>query len=694
MATPTSFGSWRHSVAAFSRGVPLVPAFDQVCADEVALLFAADGPLFSVIPGFSTRHEQVAMAQAVTRALQSQQQCLIEAGTGVGKTFAYLVPALFARKRIIVSTGTRTLQDQLFHRDLPVIARALGMPVRVAMLKGRANYLCLHRLELAEREAASNRRARDALRQINKIRRWSQVTSHGDISELNEIGEQEPIWQSVTSTRENCLGSECPVFQRCHVVSARRDAQAADVVVVNHHLLMADLVLKERGFGDLLPGADAIVIDEAHQLPDVAAQFLGVTVNARQIQNLCRDLTMELLAQRYASEALKQAIVAIERAAADSFTSLQNVAERCESALWPNGFVDALHELKSGLRTLADLLADLNVDDAALNQGQVRALELEERVTVLLADDSAEGSVPGVRWVQRNPQSFSVQFAPIDVAKQLGALIQEHAAAWIFTSATLAVGTSFAHFAGRIGVSDSSGKQFGSPFDYAEQALMYLPRGLDAPSSPGYTTQVLDAALPVLEASGGRAFILFTSHRALRVAASLLRERWQFEQPYPLLVQGESPREQLLQQFRAAGNAVLLGTSSFWEGIDVKGTALAVVIIDKLPFAAPDEPVLKARMKVIEDRGGNPFVEEQIPEAVIALKQGVGRLIRDVENFGVVMLCDPRLTSRSYGRVFLNSLPPMPRTHSVSEVTGFLRERLTAVGIYVHAHSGIPQSVL
>jgi ATP-dependent DNA helicase DinG len=664
-----------------------VPLHAALPDDEMAEIFAADGPLARVIPGFSTRLEQVAMAQAVALALRSQTQRLIEAGTGVGKTFAYLVPALFAHKRIIVSTGTRTLQDQLFHRDLPVIARALGVPVRVAMLKGRANYLCLHRLELAEREAAGNRRAREPLRTLNRIRQWSHVTARGDISELSEIPEQEPIWQSVTSTRENCVGSECAFFQRCHVVSARRDAQAADVVVVNHHLLMADLLLKERGFGDLLPGADAIVIDEAHQLPDVAAQFLGVTLSVRQVQNLCRDVTAELLAQRYASDALKQALVAVERASADSYSALQNVAERCESEQWPNNFVDGLHELRDGLKSLAELLEQLNTDDAGLKQSQVHALELSERVTLLLgdaqvSDDGSIAAAPGIRWVQRSQHGFSVQFAPLDVATQLGALISEHAAAWIFTSATLAVGDSFTHFARRIGVSENGGVQFGSPFDYEEQALLYLPRDMSQPSSPDFTRQVVEVALPILAASGGRAFLLFTSHRALRAAAVLLREKWRHDPPYPLLVQGEAPREQLLQRFRAAGNAVLLGTSSFWEGVDVKGDALTVVIIDKLPFAAPDEPVLKARVKAIEARGGNPFIEEQIPEAVIALKQGVGRLIRDTGDFGVVVLCDPRVTTRSYGKIFLDSLPPMPRTRDAADAMQFLRMRLQAAGIH------------
>ena len=661
-------------------------------ATRVAMndLFGPHGPLAQAISGFATREEQVSMAEVVCEALVNRGHYFIEAGTGVGKTFAYLVPILFAHRRVIVSTGTRTLQDQLFHRDLPVIAGALGLPVRVAMLKGRANYLCLHRLELAEREAATGgMRSRGSLRLLNKIRRWSHTTARGDIAELAEQDSQEPVWQSVTSTRENCLGGECPVFQRCHVMAARREAQAADVVVVNHHLLMADLLLKERGFGDLLPGVDAVVIDEAHQLPDVAAQFLGVNFSARQVQHFCRDLAVELQVQRIAEERISPAIRAVEVAMADGMSAIADVRERAEFERWPARFSDALHEMRMALDELSQQLAALPMEEPVIDQLRTRASDFAEHLNVVLAvsretaDGAACDAYSGVRWLERGQHGFVVHFAPLNVATQLGGFIREHAAAWIFTSATLAVTRDFSHFSRRIGVEPAHAAQFGSPFDYAEQALLYLPRRLDSPSSPHHTRQVIEAALPVLQASGGRAFLLFTSHRALRAAAAMLREKWCNGSPFPVLVQGEVPREQLLQRFRAAGNAILLGTSSFWEGVDVRGTALAVVVIDKFPFAAPDDPILKARIQAIEARGGNAFVEEQIPEAVIALKQGVGRLIRDVDDFGVVMLCDRRAVSRSYGRIFLDSLPPMPRTEHLAEVTTFLRERLLAVGIDV-----------
>jgi ATP-dependent DNA helicase DinG len=645
-------------------------------------LFSADGPLARSISGFAERTEQVAMAEMVSKALARQQKCAIEAGTGIGKTFAYLAPALLAGKRIVVSTGTRALQDQLFHRDLPVITRALGRPARVAILKGRANYLCLHRLELAERELALNPPRRTQMRVFERIRRWSQQTDRGDIGELASVAENDPIWQTVTSTRENCLGVECPVFQRCHVVGARREAQAADVVVVNHYLLMADLLLKERGFGDLLPGADAIVIDEAHQLPEIAERFLGFAVSTRQIQNLCRDVTLELRAQSTVSESLSQGLQQLERTIAATLDTLQS--ERCEFERWPNAFVEAIADIGALLAALSERLSALCETQPAFAAAKARADDLALRLNQMHGgDEKIREGVSGIRWAESNRQGFSVHYAPIDIAGQLSALIETYSASWIFTSATLAVAGDFTHYLRRIGLEAADTALFGSPFDYRSQSLLYLPRGLDAPASTQHTRQVIDAALPLLDASGGRAFLLFTSHRALRIGASYLRDLWGSSTPYPLLVQGDAPRDLLLQNFREAGNAVLMGTGSFWEGVDVKGPALAVVVIDKLPFAVPDDPVLKARLAVIEQRGGNPFFEEQVPQAAIALKQGVGRLIRDVQDFGVVMLGDRRVVTKPYGRIILDSLPPMPRTESLDEAVEFLRAKLKLAGLDV-----------
>jgi ATP-dependent DNA helicase DinG len=643
-------------------------------------LFGEEGPLAATIPGFATRDEQIAMAEEVASTLRRQGRLIVEAGTGTGKTFAYLIPALLSGRRIIVSTGTRTLQDQLFHRDLPTVARAIGRPVRVALLKGRANYLCLHRLELAEQQAAARGLRKEVARGIAKVRNWAHITRAGDIAELVRLSDSDPVWPWVTSTRDNCLGPNCSMFDRCYVVSARREAQAADVVVVNHHLLMADLVLKEEGFGDLLPGADAIIIDEAHQLPEVATNFLGFTVSSRQLQALSRDLAAELLLTGALGAVPAAFAQTLERHMHDLEDALRLNGDRCEFALWPETVFESLERMSVLLEDLVASLAEPAKDSTGLAALRRRAAEQALRIRSIVTNE-AESEVASVRWAHKAAQGVSLHYVPTDVAEQLGSLIETHASAWICTSATLAVGDSFDHFMRRVGMRDATTARFGSPFAYEEQTLLYLPRGIDAPASPRHTEQVIEAALPVLKASGGRAFLLFTSHRALRDAADILLRRLGPTLPFPVLVQGDSPREALLSKFREHGNAVLLGTSSFWEGVDVKGAALSVVIIDKLPFAAPDDPVLKARLDAIERRGGNPFFEEQVPQAVIALKQGVGRLMRDPNDFGVIMLCDQRLRTRAYGQIFLDSLPPMPRTERLEEVQEFLQTKLASIGL-------------
>jgi ATP-dependent DNA helicase DinG len=651
-------------------------------------IFAADGPLARAIPGFALRPEQVAMAGEVAHALQTRGRLVVEAGTGTGKTFAYLVPALLSGRRVIISTGTRNLQDQLFHRDLPTVTAAIGRPVRVALLKGRANYLCLHRLETAEQQAIARGVRTEIAVALPKVRAWSRLTRNGDIAELAQLSDSDPVWPWVTSTRDNCLGPDCPSFDRCHLVEARRQAQAADIVVVNHHLLMADLVLKEEGFGDLLPGADAIIIDEAHQLPDVATNFLGFTVSSRQLQSLARDLAAELLSSAPRGEFSFAFSQTIERHITDLQHTLGSLRDRCESRDWPAALIESLERVQALLSDLNASLTEAAKDNAGLATVRRRSSEIVARIEQLLRAES-DDALANVRWAQSSPQGLSFHYVPLDVAEQLGALMESHTSAWICTSATLAVGESFEHFNTRVGMKDATAVRFGSPFRYEDRTLLYLPRGIDAPSSPQQTEQVVDAALPVLEASGGRAFLLFTSHRALREAAEVLRARFGGQPPFPVLVQGDAPREVLLSRFRDYGNAVLLGTSSFWEGVDVKGAALSVVVIDKLPFAVPDDPVLKARLEAIERRGGNPFFEEQVPQAVIALKQGVGRLMRDPDDFGVIVLCDQRLRTRGYGRVFLDSLPPMPRTERLEEVDEFLRAKLAAAGISVGAYAKV-----
>jgi ATP-dependent DNA helicase DinG len=650
----------------------------HITMQDMQLLFGSDGPLARAIDGFAVRDEQIAMAEAVAAALKSRTRLVVEAGTGTGKTFAYLVPALLSGRRVIISTGTKNLQDQLFHRDLPAVARALGMPVRVALLKGRSNYLCLHRMSLAEQQATQRGLKRDIATALPRVREWSLVTRTGDVAEMTRYAENDPVWPWVTSTRDNCLGADCDEFKRCHLVEARRKAQGADVVIVNHHLLLADLMLKEEGFGDLLPGADAIILDEAHQVPEIAAAFLGFALSTRQLQALAGDLAAELLHAPTAAELAMSLSQTLERRAHEVRDVFPAGSERREVHQWPPAFHDALHALEASLTDIAEALAPVAEQSAGLGSICRRSRELLALIRQFGEEDDELASV---RWVQLHRAGASLHFVPVDVAEQLGKLLESQSAAWICTSATLAVGDDFSHFMSRIGLGDAQTIRFDSPFDYARQALLYLPRGMDLPNAPGHTEKVIDAVLPVLAASGGRAFLLFTSHRALRLAAEVLARRYGARPPFALLVQGDAPREALLDEFRRRGNAVLLGTSSFWEGVDVKGPALSVVVIDKLPFAAPDDPVLKARLQAIEHRGGNPFFDEQIPQAAITLKQGVGRLIRDVDDFGVVMLCDGRLQTKGYGRIFLNSLPPLRRTRDLTEVQEFLTDHLRAAGL-------------
>ena len=642
-----------------------------------AKLLGPDGPLAGVIDGFESRREQQVMADWVGETLEARGMLAIEAGTGTGKTFAYLVPVLLSGRQTILSTGTRTLQDQLFHRDLPMVASALGRPATVALLKGRSNYLCRHRLELTETMPGLPGIEPPDGRMLARIRKWSQTTRTGDLSELPSLRDTDPAWGAVTSTRENCLGTECPQFGRCHVVAARREAQSADVVVVNHHLLLADLAMKDEGFGELLPGTEAVVLDEAHQVPEIAAQFFGRTLGSRQFGALSRDALAELSRAGLAQNAARERLEALDDCAGRAATAIAGLGERLEWDAWPESFTAALDEMRDALARLAEELATADPEDPGLRQCARRAAKLSETLHSLL-DLEADS---GLRWLESGTRGFTVSFTPFEVATRLGDLMKSQGGAWIFTSATLAVGDDFSHFLGRIGAPSAPAVRIESPFDFERQALLYLPAGLPDPASRDFTARVVAEALPLVEAAGGRSFLLFTSHRALREAARILATRPGFMERYPLLIQGEAPREMLLKRFRELGNAVLLGTASFWEGVDVRGHALAVVVIDKLPFAAPEDPLLKARLEGIRRRGGNPFRDFQLPQAVLALKQGFGRLIRDREDFGVVAICDPRLRSRGYGPMFLGALPPARIVTEAEEAIAFLRERLDQAGL-------------
>jgi len=634
--------------------------------ESVEALLGSDGPFTREVPGFVPRAVQQAMAAAVAAAIDERHALIAEAGTGTGKTFAYLVPALVSGKRIIVSTGTKALQDQLFHRDLPRVRSVLGARLSTALLKGRANYLCLHRLDQVRKDGRLA--SREEVAQLGTIHAWSTRTASGDRAELADVPEDSPLWPRVTSTTDNCLGSECPLFAECFVVRARRAAQEADLVVVNHHLLFADLAIKQEGFGEILPGAQAFILDEAHQIPELAGQFFSISLGMRQLTELAQDALAECAGVSGALALLQPAIDPLMPALRRLRLELERLPAKGAFALIERDAA-AMQELE-GLRELLGALADALERHAERSRGLAsvheRTLGFAARLAHLL-DSSARDAV---HWYELTPHGFTLHATPLDLAGPLRELREQSHAAWIFTSATLSVDRQFGHFARQLGLDDPHTLLLDSPFDYASQALAWLPTGLPEPADPTYTDRVVEAVLPVLEASNGRAFLLFTSHRALRRAA----ERLEGCVPYPLFVQGTAPRHRLLEGFRASGNGVLLGAASFWEGVDVAGEALSVVVIDKLPFAAPDDPVLVARLDALREAGLNAFTEWQVPNAVIALKQGVGRLIRDIHDRGVLVLCDPRLTGKGYGKAFLASLPPMPRTRRVEEVVAFFAE--------------------
>ncbi len=637
---------------------------------QIEQLFGAASPLNTVLAGYLPRQEQLEMARAVSDALQTGERLVVEAGTGTGKTLAYLIPALLSGLRVIISTGTKTLQDQLYHRDLPVGAEVLGRLATIVQLKGRANYLCLHRLDLLRqgRESGVGRFDREVYTQVDQ---WSRLNRSGDIAEVHGVPEDSSIWPLVTSTAENCLGAQCNFYDQCHLVSARQEAMSADIVVVNHHLLLADLILKDEGFGELLPGFEAVIIDEAHQFPDIAQGFFNLNMTSARLLDLVRDLRFEALLAGAHDPSLESLLDAVAKSVREARLLLP---KGTTNVPWPDMDPDLsrlMAELTSGLEQVTDWLAAANELSVGLQRASERLIGIIDALEQLSrADETA-----GLRWLSLTRLGFSLNYTPIDVADSLNELVEAQPCAWVFTSATLAVAQDFGHFLWRMGMANARTEQIPSPFDFSSAALLYLPPGLPDPSETDYTERVVVQLLPVLRASGGRAFLLFTSHRAVRLAAESLEENSDFD--LPLLVQGSAPRSHLLEQFTALDNPVLIGTTSFWEGVDIRGDGLVVVAIDKLPFASPGDPMLQARLKAITQNGGNPFMDFQLPQAVLALKQGVGRLIRDYSDFGVIVICDPRIRQRSYGKLFLDSLPKMPITDDLETIVTFFSDRKT-----------------
>ena len=629
-------------------------------------VFAVGGPLSQLLPGYAPRADQQAMARAVEHAVSRRGVLICEAGTGTGKTLAYLVPAVAGGGRVVVSTGTRHLQERLLERDLPIACRALGRTPRIALLKGRSNYLCRWRYEQVL--TAGRLVSRQLTARVTRLSGWAVRTENGDLAEVTDLAENDPVRRSITSTADNCLGSKCPMHDGCHVVEARRRAAEADVVVVNHHLLFADMALKEHGFGDLLPLADTLIIDEAHQIPDVATRFFGVEVTSGQLAGLARDAAAAMRTDAPDTPDLDLLATELDIAVREATDAFPGAAGRFEWSAMPPDARDRIASVERRLGGLAEALDTVSVRGTSIAAVSERSRELAARLSRI----GGEPPEPGfARWAEGRLRGFGLHLAPLDTGPILAERVVEADRAWILTSATLSVAGSLEHFAARVGMADASLHVFDGSFDYREQTLCYLPAGMPEPFRPGYDEAVADVAVAVLAASRGRAFLLFTSHRALRA----VREALDGRVPWPLFTQGEHPRSELLARFVEAPSSVLLGTQSFWEGVDIRGDALSLVLIDKLPFAPPHDPLLVARAAAVRHDGGDPFTSIQLPAAVIGLKQGVGRLIRDPNDSGVVVVCDPRISSRGYGRIFLDSLPPMPITTDIGDVRTFFASR-------------------
>jgi len=644
----------------------------------IEAVFGPAGPLASEIPEYRVRLQQQEMAGCVAAAIEDTAVLVCEAGTGTGKTFAYLVPAILSGGKVIVSTGTKTLQDQLYRRDLPTVRAALGVPLTTALLKGRANYLCHYHLE----RNVEAQHAREVEADLRRIASFARTTRTGDKGELADVPEDARAWDLATSTRENCLGQSCPRYRDCFVMAARREALAADLVVVNHHLFFADVMLKDEGMAELLPACNTVIFDEAHQLPDTATLFFGESLSTAQLLELARDVRAETLAGAGDTPEAQRLAAALEKAARDLRIALPSESARvtAAAAARERAFAEALAALAAALASLGTALEIL----AERSEGLARCSERARQAQSLLERWQDETRADLVRWIEVLSHSLRLNATPLSVAEIFRRQLDGRPRAWIFTSATLAVAGDFGHYRKEMGLHDARTACWGSPFDYASQALLCVPKGLPDPNSEEHTRAVVAASLPLVRASGGRAFLLFTTLRAMRLAHRLLREEFEHAGlAFPLMLQGQGSRSELLERFRRLGNAVLVASASFWEGVDVRGEALSLVIIDKLPFAPPDDPVLAARLEALERSGGNPFLDYQLPQAAIALKQGAGRLIRDETDRGVLVICDPRLLSKPYGKRILASLPPMKLARELGE----------AVRFFETAAAGSPQAL-
>ncbi|WED78685.1 ATP-dependent DNA helicase [Aeromonas allosaccharophila] len=629
----------------------------------IQTLFKPDGPLASHIDGFKARAPQLEMAEAVARAIKSGGRLLVEAGTGTGKTYAYLVPALESGKRVVISTGSKNLQEQLFYRDLPTITGALSYIPPVALLKGRSNYLCIERMNRLLSE--SHLQKPEVLNDLVKVKSWSTATDNGDVGDIPGLQENAEILAHVTSTNDNCLGRDCPYYDDCHLVVARRRAMDAQVVVINHHLFFADMAVKDTGFGELVPEAQVYVFDEAHQLAEIATNYFGKSVGSRTVQDLAQDIQLAYRAEAHDMAQLGKAADRLAIASQDLRLAFGvdggrgNTRDMLRQPLWGQ----ALARLNDAIGLCYEVLKLALGRGEQLDHAFERICELRTRLGDVLAVNQTGFSY----WYDCSRLHFSLNLTPLSVAERFSAEVQKPEVAWVFTSATLTVDMRFDHFKAELGLAGSAELILDSPFDYGEQARLCVPRYLPEPNAFGRGEQLANLMIPLINKTPGGCFFLCTSHQVMRQVAEVLRR----EIGRTVLLQGEDNKQRLLKEFVENGRAVLVATSSFWEGIDVRGAALSCVIIDKLPFASPDDPQLKARVDDCKLKGGDPFVELQLPKAVIALKQGVGRLIRDRSDHGVLVICDPRMVNKPYGATFIKSLPAIPRTRELGTLGSF-----------------------
>lgn len=667
-------------------------------ADQVADVFTPEGPLARQVPSFRPRAQQTEMATRIAEAIRADSACLVEAGTGTGKTYAYLVPAILSGGKVVLSTGTKTLQDQLFERDIPTVREALGVPIRVALLKGRSNYICLHHLERAHSEGRFLQK--EDARHIQNILRFSKITKRGDKAECVDVPESALVWHMATSTKDNCLGSECTRYEECFVVKARREALEADLVVVNHHLFFADVALKEEGMAELLPNCNTVIFDEAHQLPETAGIFFGQRFSTTQVLDLAQDVRLSALAEARDCLDLPVHSAALDKAARDFRLSLGNdtIRQPASQMLRHAEFLKGLDALAARIDLMTELLqtqagrspdlerawqrsSALGQDLARWKRGALGQPMAGGDSTSTPAPDEHYGSIPGdyVYWVETLGHGLHLHATPLSVAEPFTKLMASSPRSWIFTSATLAVQGDFGHYQEAMGLQNVASYCWDSPFDYEQQAMLCCPNELPDPNSADYTDRLVDAVMPLIQAAEGRTFFLCTSLRAMQRVRSQLETRLAFHQPkISVLCQGDAAKNELLRRFRESGQTILVGSQSFWEGVDVPGDALSLVIIDKLPFAAPDDPVLSARVDALNRQGKNAFMHYQLPHAVINVKQGAGRLIRSERDQGVLVIGDPRLVNKAYGKKVWRSLPPMARTRDIADAERFLVQTLKA----------------